>query len=191
MAKLKQILLPAAVLMLICVIITGLLAVTNAGTADRIAQLAKQTDIQNQQKLLPNAARFETAELLDKNGQPAAVQVAYDASGALCGYIVNTTAKGYGGQIGVMTGFTPEGAVAGVTITSSNETPGLGRKAEDAAFLNQYAGTEQLLSVVKGSPSGPNEIAAVTGATITSRAVTDAVNQARTLIELFIGAAQQ
>ena len=63
------------------------------------------------------------------------------------------------------------------------ETPGLGAKASDSSFKDQFSGkSASELALIKGSSSGENEISAISGATITSTAVTDGVNVA---IELF------
>ena len=79
-----------------------------------------------------------------------------------------------------MTGISGEGAITGVVILSHEETPGLGANAEKAEFLDQYlqSAPEGGLSVIKYQTPGEGQIEAITGATITSTAVTNAVNQA-------------
>ena len=91
---------------------------------------------------------------------------AVDASGEALGYIFNiTTSKGYGGDIQLTVGIQSDGTVSGYSVLSISETAGLGMKAD--AF-----------SVVKdGSGSGDDaKIDAISGATITSKAVTGAMN---------------
>ena len=79
-----------------------------------------------------------------------------------------------------MTAILPDGSVNAVEILDvSNETPGLGQNATQEKFYGQFSGMSGTLSVVKsGADNSAGEINAVTGATITSRAVTKAVNEA-------------
>ena len=79
-----------------------------------------------------------------------------------------------------MTGIDAEGAITGVVILSHDETPGLGANAEKPDFLNQFLqqAPEGGLKVIKYQTPGEGQIQAMTGATVTSTAVTNAVNQA-------------
>lgn len=103
------------------------------------------------------------------------------------GYVLTCQAKGYGGNVVLALGVDAEGAIQGIQITDcSNETPGLGQNSSKADWNGQYVGmnTSQDVSVVKDN-SGSTEdgsINAITGATITSRAVTRAVNGALAFI---------
>ena len=95
------------------------------------------------------------------------------------GYVVTATDKeGYGGDIQVTVGIKADGTVNGVSILSISETAGLGMKATEPAFYEQYSGkqTEQFYVSKDGGSGEP--IDALSGATITSRAVTGAVNAA-------------
>lgn len=99
------------------------------------------------------------------------------------GYVVTCGAKGYGGTVTLAMGIDADGAVKGIQITDcSNETPGLGQNSTKTEWNGQYVGTNtsQDLSVVKdGSGSADaGTINAISGATITSSAVTRAVDGA-------------
>ena len=96
------------------------------------------------------------------------------------GYIFTTSEKGYGGEVSVMTAIDTDGNIKAVSVLdASNETPGLGQNVTKSGFYSQYSGLSGEISVVKsGADSENNEIDAVTGATISSRAVTAAVNRA-------------
>ena len=97
------------------------------------------------------------------------------------GYVVTVTAKeGYGGDIQFTVGFDMEGTVTGVSMLSISETAGLGMKAKEAEFLNQYVGKSGGSFVVNkdNSAGAANEIDAISGATVTTRAVTKGVNAA-------------
>ncbi|MFV0362167.1 MAG: RnfABCDGE type electron transport complex subunit G [Suipraeoptans sp.] len=95
------------------------------------------------------------------------------------GYVVTTTSKeGYGGDIQITVGITSEGEVSGVAFLSISETAGLGMKAKESKFYDQYVGkTTDSFYVSKDGGDGES-VDALSGATITSRAVTDAVNVA-------------
>ena len=102
------------------------------------------------------------------------------AGGQTVGYVFETEASGYGGTVSVMTGIDAEGNITGVVLLSHDETPGLGANAEKPDFLNQYLqpAPEGGLSVIKYQAPSQGQIEAITGATGTSTAVTNAVNQA-------------
>lgn len=99
--------------------------------------------------------------------------------GGETGYVITTTdGEGYGGDIQVTVGITADGTVSGVSFLSISETAGLGMKATEASFYEQYVGvqTDQFYVSKDGGEGEP--IDALSGATITTRAVTGAVNAA-------------
>ena len=97
------------------------------------------------------------------------------------GYIFTTAANGYGGEVKVMTGIAPDGTIIAIEVVSAgDETPGLGQNATKSSFWDLFKGKNGKLSASK-SASADNEIQAMTGATITSRAVVSAVNEATDL----------
>jgi electron transport complex protein RnfG len=98
--------------------------------------------------------------------------------GEILAYIVPSESKGYGGTMEFLVAVSPEGAVMNYTIIEANETPGLGDKAAKSPFIDQFPGkTSEQLEVTKDSTNTEN-IVAISGATITSRAVTLAVKTA-------------
>ncbi len=179
--NIKGIVLPAAVLLTICVIISLALALANNVTAGRIAELEEQ----NQREAMSRLVKAETYE-------PAAYTTdASDSKSSFTYYIAKNgdeavaylfilSTKGYGGDVSVMTAVEPQGSVKAVAILDvSNETPGLGQNAAKESFYSQFAGKTKDISLLKnGAKADKNEIDAVTGATITSTAVTRAVNEA-------------
>lgn len=171
-----DIILPALILTAICATATLLLALTNLLTEGRIAENAAAKTAQSR-KLVLEADNYLP---LDEEGT---VYNALDSDGSQIGVIVITEANGYGGTIQVMTGVRSNGRVSSVTILSMSETPGLGAKTKEFDFLEQYIGsTAPNLAVSK---DGGN-IDAVSGATISSRAVTEAVNEAITISEAYL-----
>ena len=147
------------------------------------AQAAAQKAEESRMVALPQAESFE-----ERDGH----YVGLDSAGQTVGYVFETESKGYGGTVKVMTGISTQGNVTGVIVLSHSETPGLGANAEKESLRDQYK--EQPVSnltggiqVVKFQAPQEGEIQAMTGATITSNAVTSAVNQA---IEAYQGAYQ-
>ena len=166
----SSVLKPALTLFVICLIVTALLTGTNLLTKDRIAEQAKITAEESRRVVLPDAEAFEAADGCYKG----------TSGGETVGYVFETEAKGYGGTVQVMTGIDTAGSITGVVILSHGETPGLGANAERASFTDQYkqAAPENGIALVKNKAPAAGEVEALTGATITSRAVTDAVNAA-------------
>ncbi len=104
--------------------------------------------------------------------------VAQDASGNALGYVITVTSHaGYGGDITFSMGVTNEGVLNGYSITSISETAGLGMKSTEPAFMDQFKGkTAAKLEVTKSGAASDTEIEAISGATITSKAVTYGVD---------------
>lgn len=102
---------------------------------------------------------------------------AYDSAGGLLGYCITvTTHEGYGGDIKLTIGINLEGSVNGISILEISETPGLGMKAE-SVLKPQFAGKNAVqFEYTKSGAAAENQIDAISGATITTRAVTNAVN---------------
>lgn len=108
------------------------------------------------------------------------VAVAQDASGESIGYVISFAAtEGYGGEISLSMGMTNEGEITGFEVLKASETPGLGMKCKEDAFKNQFAGINaDSIEYTKDGAKADNEIDAISGATITTKAVTKGVNAA-------------
>ena len=169
----EDIIKPVGVLLAICIIIPLALSVTNKVTAKKIAELEKENSKKNMQSLV-------SADDFEKCSDGGIEYYAAVKGGETAAYIFTESAKGYGGDVSVMTAVKPDGTVAGVAILDvSNETPGLGQNAAKESFYSQYAGLKKGVSLLKnGAKAENNEVDAVTGATITSTAVTRAVHTA-------------
>ena len=110
---------------------------------------------------------------------------ALDQDGNLLGYVFNVVShEGYGGDIAFSMGVTTDGVLNGYSITSISETAGLGMKANEDAFMSQFQDIPA--EALTGGPADggfrDREIEAISGATITSNAVT---TRAATLIAYF------
>lgn len=174
----EQIWVLAAVLFVITAVVALLLGFTNMATADKIAQITAKEQDEARAEVMPGAEEFVKAD----GSFDAPVNEVYEArkGGETAGWCVSVSPNGFGGAISMVVGVTPDLMVQGVSITSLSETPGLGSKAADDAFKSQFDGKPAAsgLSVIKSGQPADNEIMAISGATITSRAVTDGVNAA-------------
>lgn len=179
-SKAKEIIVPAVSLFLICVVVTTLLALTNAVTAPKIDALAVETQEATKKQVLSSADSFSEEKQVEKDGVSYTYYDGLASDGSVMGYVFVTSAKGYGGDISVMVGVLGDGTVAGVNILSINETAGLGMNAKNQSFLDQFLGKSGEIGVAKNNPSD-TEIQALTGATITSSAMATAVNTALSL----------
>lgn len=105
---------------------------------------------------------------------------AVDASGNTIGHIVTASSDdSYGGTVKVSVGITLKGEITGVEILEINDTPGLGQKAKEPHFKDQYKGKSvEEFTVTKMGSTSDSEIDSISGATITSNAVTHAVDAA-------------
>lgn len=103
-----------------------------------------------------------------------------DGNNAVVGSVVSATSKdGFGGAVSVSVGIDADGTVKGIEFLSISETPGLGMNATKPAFKGKFSNKKvESFVVTKSAPAADNEIDAMSGATITSNAVTNAVNAA-------------
>lgn len=101
-----------------------------------------------------------------------------EKDGKIIAYVVPGESKGYGGEIKMLVAVKPDGEVIDYNITTSNETPGLGDNASKEPFRNEFKGKKEANLTVTKDASDKDDIQAMTGATISSRAVTLAVKNA-------------
>lgn len=104
-----------------------------------------------------------------------------DKTGKLLGYTFLASGNGYQGEIDLMAGIKPDmKTLVGIEVLQSQETPGLGQEIDSKEFKEQFknlAATPEITYVKNQKPSRPNEIEAITGATISSRAVVTILNE--------------
>lgn len=106
------------------------------------------------------------------------VAVGKDGSGETVGYVITVTSKeGYGGDIKLSVGILSDGTVKGIEMLSISETAGLGMKSTEPEFKNQFKDKKvEKFSYTKSGEEGDDKINAISGATITTNAVTNAVD---------------
>ena len=171
-------------LLIISAVAALLLAFTNNVTADTIAKRNEQANAEARKLVLESAQDFEEVKDVktdnSKGVEVSEIYEAKDASGNTVGYTLKVLPSGYGGTIELMVGIdSANGQVSGINVVSNSETAGLGAKSTDPEFSDQYKGKPlEELSVLKNGTPGDTEIKAISGATITSTAVTNGVDAA-------------
>ncbi len=167
----KQMVAPILALSVICCVMSFLLAMTNSFTAPMIEQNILETAQAARQLLLPEADGFEEIILTEEvDGVTAAYRATNDV-----GFVVETTAPGYGGAVPAMVAFAPDGTILGVTFLQNNETPGLGKKLEtDPSFAAQFNG-------LPAQPLASEDVDKIASSTISTDAAIADVNAAITL----------
>ena len=160
-------------------------------TKDTIADQELAREREAYKAVCPDAASFDDAEeakdaIAAMAGESTRVNealVAKDEAGNVIGYALNVTGKGFGGDVTIALGLTADGKISGISFTELNETAGLGMRADEPAFKDQFIDRSGQLTLVKGDAAGGQEISAITGASVTSGAVISAVNAGLDLYE--------
>jgi RnfABCDGE-type electron transport complex G subunit len=169
---------PIVVLGAICLISSVLLAFTNSATAPVIEANDARIANENRAALLPTADSF-TQVKTDVEGVTEMYKADNDT-----GYVITASSKGYGGAVPVMVAFNMDGQIVAVKFLDNSETPGLGQKVKTAAFQDQFAGmTAEEFSL--------SDIDAITGATISSGAAVNAINDAVKAYQEATGTAEE
>ncbi len=163
---------------LVCALCLGFV---NQLTAPQIELNAIATRDTAMAALIPGAS-FDELEVGAYDGTVPITGV-YKATvdGADAGYCVQVEPSGFAGGVTCIVGINADGTVAGMKVTSHAETPGLGAKAAtDSAWIGQFVGmaADGSLAVTKDGGA----VDSITGATITSRAVTNGINAAATYV---------
>ena len=137
---------PILVLTVICLVISGALALTNSVTAPVIEETARRINEQARLEVLPAADGFE---LLQTQDLPETVTEVYKATNG-AGYVFMITCDGYGGKdtMHLICGMDADGVIVRCKTISHSETAGLGSKTADASFSDQFTGKNAALDGV-------------------------------------------
>ena len=162
-------------------------------TEDPIARQEAQAKAEAYEQVFTDAAAFEEVRMddtliqtirdqLDQEGYKAQsieeIMRAEDQSGETLGYAFTVvTSEGYGGDIQFSMGVQNDGTLNGISILSIGETAGLGMNADTPAFKDQFVGKQvEQLQYTKNGATQDDEINAISGATVTTNAMTNGVN---------------
>lgn len=177
------------ILFLIAAISAGLLAFLNDSTKDLIAQNEAKASMKPEvlEAVMPGSVMFNDIEdtaLIDtikaENAKFVNLQVAVDSSNNELGYVVRTlsTVPGYGGDMELFVGISPDGKITGVNVVAHSETSGLGSRTTEPEFTSQFVGKDASAEIV--------EFDALTGATKSSKSFLSAVNNAVSIYSQYL-----
>ncbi len=159
---------PVAVLVVICLVVSALLAFTNSKTAPVVEENQRLEAERTRQEVLPGSSAFTELDVSAVEGVETAFR---DEGGA--GYVATAGYKGYGGTVTVTVGLDNDGKVVGLSANVSSETPNVGTRAGQESYLQNYIG-------LSGTAAGVDTI---TNATYSSTAVRTGVTAILTAFE--------
>ena len=170
--KILRLILCLTVISAVC---AGVLASVNAATKEAILKIREQQTLDAAAAVMPSGV--DKVEPISEG-----VFVGKDAAGKAVGYAVKgTDHAGYGGDIVLMVGFSPDFKIVTYKKLEAAETPGLGSNLTSPEFMKQFAGMDASSPLAVKKDGGAVE--AITSATITSRAVCGAINNAKAKME--------
>ena len=182
----KGILKDAAILFVITLVAGLCLGAVHEVTLDPIAKAQEAAATKTYKEVFPEAAKFEQTDELTAAVAASAdeilaqgfgnvsvdAQVAEAEDGSVLGYLITASStEGYNGLVQISVGITSEGNLTGLGFLSISETPGLGMKAKEPDFKDQFNGMKaQKLEVTKTDATADNQVQAISGATYTTNA---------------------
>ena len=152
------------ILALICVVAAGLLAGVNVLTRPKIIAQARLEEQAGLKEVMPLASKF-VAVKSDAN-KDVAYYKAFDNQDKLMGYVFKASQKGYSSTIETLAGIFLDDRISAIKVIFQNETPGLGSRITEDKFRNQFNNQSSLVLA---------DVSAITGATISSRAVMNSI----------------
>lgn len=170
----KRLVMPVAVLAVICLVVTAALAVSNSVTAPIVEKAQAEAAQAARAEVLPGGSGFTKVEAA---GLPERVTEVYRADNG-AGYVFSLTAKGYNGPMKLMVGIGSDGKIAGVkALDISKEDPGMGSRVGEDFFTSQFPGKDAALEGVD----------TISGSTVSSASYIAAVKDAFTAFEALNG----
>ncbi len=167
---------PVVILVVISVVTTALLAITNFVSAPIIVANQQASADATRKELLTDADSFTLVEgdYLTSEDQSVKISEVYQADNG-AGMVITAVTKSFGGDLTMMVGLDAQGAVTGVDVTDHSDTPGVGSKDMQPEYLAQYKGLTTLTSEdVKKETSVTSDGAAfeyITGASVSGTAI--------------------
>lgn len=171
----RSILKPGIALLIFAAIAGGLLGYVNAITEGPIATAEAKTQEEKMNEVLECASWGDKVDVTD-NEIINSYTPALSDDGSVIGYAFSITTKGFSSGLNLMVGIDNDSNIQGVAVVSHQETAGLGANAENPEWSGQFKGKQGSLEVGK-------DIDSITGATITSRAITNAANEVSTYFD--------
>ena len=164
---------PILVLSLICLVISGALAITNSVTEPIIVRDAAAREVAARLEMIPEADDFE---LITVEGLPDSIREVYKATNNV-GYVITLLTSGYGGDMIIICGIDSNGTMIHNRALEQSETKGLGSKITETPFNSQFDDIER---------HQVDDIDAITGATLSSTAYIEAIKDAFTAYSILV-----
>ena len=189
----KKIVLDTLKLVVITLVAGVLLSVVYQLTKDTIAAAEEKELTDSYSAVMSEASEFTEAEVteteaFDEDTSLNTALYAHDSDGNEIGAVLSVTShKGYGGDIDITIGIDTDGVITGIVVTSMSETSGLGANCQNEEWISQYIGKSGEVAYTKTGATADNEIDAISGATKTTRAITNAVNAALDFASEYFG----
>jgi electron transport complex protein RnfG len=173
----------AWLVILLAICYGGALAGVETTLGPKIAENKKNETYDKIPDLVPGADKQKTVEVTveDATGDSQRVYKAIAADGRQLGWVLPAGGQGFADRIELLIGLDAQATrITGLYVLDQKETPGLGDYISGIDFQSRFQGapTAEPLIAVKGDPAAPNEIRAITGATISSESVAAIVNRA-------------
>lgn len=174
-------LLQAWLVIFLSVLFGAILVWVQISLSGRIEANKKQATFEQIPALVPGASPEKTQELAitGTDGKPARVYQVFDETGTHIGWVFPGIGQGFGDAISLIVGLDSNAeTLTGLYVLDQKETPGLGNFIQDEEFRSGFTGknVSAPLTACAGEPVQPQQVKAVTGATISSKAVCDIVN---------------
>jgi electron transport complex protein RnfG len=150
------------ILSFICIIASASLAAVNAFTKNKIISQAKAEEETSLKDVFPEGNRFEPV----KSGDQINYYKAYDSNNKFVGAVFKASGKGYSSLIETMVGMYKNGVISAIKVISQNETPGLGAQVTESSFTENF---------LNKNTTDLSSVEAITGATISSKAVINSI----------------
>lgn len=200
----KKIVKDALILTLITLIAGCALGIVHEITKKPISAARKAAIDEAYQAVFSDAASFsevkgfnseDASKYVHKKGYDEvsieSAALAKDKSGKTLGYVIGVTdSNSYGGDVVFYMGVRSDGTMNGYSITEISDTPGLGMKAKEDKFMKEFQGIKAGKYEVSKAGGGKGKVEAISGATITSKAVTTGVNAGFCYFDYLMGGAK-
>ena len=152
------------ILAVICIVASGLLAGMNSLTRPKIIAQAQAEEESALREVMPQGEHFEPV----KKGEDIIYYKVHNKDGKFIGVAFKASGKGYSSVIDTLVGLARDGTIVAIKILNQNETPGLGARVAESYFTGQFSDK---------NIQGLANVQAITGATISSKAVIDSVQE--------------
>ena len=183
----KTILKTGLILFVICALSAGLCGIVNSITAPKIAENIRQEQLKAYDAVASGLEIGEETAIEGVSGVKS--QLPLTADGKTEGVILNLTGNGYGGEFSIIASYSLDGELLAAKMMGNGETPGLGKKSEQAWYMDMFVGTGSSKPMPAAKTDLPGDLAqAVSGASITFGGVSSTLRNGSEYVKSLGGA---